>query len=115
MGLSASRRLSVAKKVGQRIVRARGSLSQRQLGKLVGVSGAYISRIEHGERVPTLQLLERIAAALGVELVWLRGKSADGHRQRLPIRAAPIEVELEAIEAALSRIRAQIRPPARNG
>jgi hypothetical protein len=55
------------------------------------------------------------AAALGVELVWLRGKSADGDRQRLPIRAAPIEVELEAIEAALSRIRAQIRPPARNG
>jgi transcriptional regulator with XRE-family HTH domain len=98
-----------AKKVGQRIVHARGPISQRTLGNQVGVSAAHISRIENGERVPSLQLLERIAAALGVELGWLRGARGSTDKHPLPIRGAPIENELAAIEAALARIRSHLR------
>ncbi len=99
-----------ADKLGRRIVRARSSLSQRQLANAVGVSAAYISRIEHGERVPTLQLLERIAEALGVELAWLRGTTTAAARKSRTPAAAPaaIEVELQAIETALERIRSYL-------
>jgi len=98
-----------AKRVGERILRSRGSLSQRQLARSVGVTAAYISRIEHGERVPTLQLLERLADALGVDLAWLRGQQGTGDRKhRRPISPAAIEVELKQIEAALRRIRASL-------
>jgi len=78
----------------------------------VGVSPAYISRIAHGERVPTLQLLERVAEALGVELAWLRGTTtAAARRSRTPAAApAAIEVELKAIETALERIRSYLHP-----
>jgi transcriptional regulator with XRE-family HTH domain len=97
-----------AKRVGQRIVRARGTISQKTLGAQVGVSAAHISRVENGERVPSLQLLERIAAALGVELSWLRGQpaSSDGRPQ---IASAAIEAELQTIETAVARIHAQLR------
>jgi transcriptional regulator with XRE-family HTH domain len=98
-----------AQKLGRRIVRARGSLSQRQLAKSVGVSAAYISRIERGERVPTLQLLERIAGVLGVDLSWLRGKESASAPATSHISVAAIEVELDAIEAALARIRSSLR------
>src|SRR5947208_13490078 len=100
-----------AKKLGRRIGSARGSLSQRQLASKVGISAAYISRIEHGERIPSLQLLERIAATLEVELTWLRGMSATDGKRRQPISAAELELELDAIEAAIKRIRTQIRDP----
>lgn len=111
-----------AKKVGKRIRGARGSLSQRKLAMMVGVSAAYISRIEQGERVPTLQLLERIASALGVELDWLRGRAAPAAapaaKQSHPISSAVIANELEAIDAALARIRlhlARANPRSRHG
>ena len=99
--------LDSAKQVGERILRSRGSLSQRQLAQSVGVTAAYISRIEHGERIPTLQLLERIADALGVDLAWLRGQKGTGKHRR-PISPTAIEVELKQIEAAVKRIRALI-------
>ena len=98
-----------AKRVGERVLRSRGSLSQRQLARSVGVTAAYISRIEHGERLPTLQLLEKIADALGVDLAWLRGQRRTGNRKnRRPISPAAIEADLKEIEAALKRIRASI-------
>jgi len=99
-----------AEKLGRRIVRARGSLSQRHLAKTVGVSAAYISRIEHGDRVPTLQLLERIAEALGVDLAWLRGKKTAATRKSRtpPAAVTAIEIELTAIDSALERIRSHL-------
>jgi transcriptional regulator with XRE-family HTH domain len=42
------------------------NLSQRQLGISSGVAGSLISRIESGQRIPSLRLLIRIAEALGV-------------------------------------------------
>lgn len=43
-------------------------LSQRQLAALAGVSQAAVARIERGERAPTIPVLERMLAAMDVQL-----------------------------------------------
>jgi tetratricopeptide (TPR) repeat protein len=58
--------------VGKRLreARERAGLSQRQLS-FEGCSPAYISRIEAGERIPSLQLLREMGRRLGVSEDWL--------------------------------------------
>lgn len=58
--------------VGHRLrqARERAGLSQRQLS-FDGCSPAYISRIEAGERIPSLQLLREMGRRLGVSEDWL--------------------------------------------
>jgi transcriptional regulator with XRE-family HTH domain len=58
--------------VGRRLRDARlaAGLSQRQLS-FPGCSAAYISRLEAGDRVPSLQLLRKIAAKLGADEQYL--------------------------------------------
>jgi tetratricopeptide (TPR) repeat protein len=58
--------------VGERLRRAReeAGLSQRQLS-FPGCSPAYISRIESGDRIPSLQLLREIGRRLGVSEDYL--------------------------------------------
>lgn len=68
--------------VGRRLVEARESkgLSQRDLA-FPGCSAAYISRIERGERVPSLQVLRELARRCGVSegyLAWGERRSPDG-------------------------------------
>lgn len=43
--------------------------SQKELGEILGVSGAMIGQYETGQRKPRLDTLQRIAAALGVD--WM--------------------------------------------
>ena len=58
--------------VGRRLKRARekAGLSQRQLA-FPGCSPAYISRIESGDRIPSLQLLRELGRRLGVSEDYL--------------------------------------------
>jgi transcriptional regulator with XRE-family HTH domain len=53
--------------VGERVLEARraAGLSQRELA-FPGCSAAYISRIERGERVPSLQVMREVARRTGV-------------------------------------------------
>jgi transcriptional regulator with XRE-family HTH domain len=51
-----------------REVRNARGLSQAAIGERVGLADTYISRLEHGRITPTLQLLERLAKCLEVEL-----------------------------------------------
>lgn len=44
--------------------RAEIGLTQKQLAKLAGVSQAYLSEIEHGMRIPRLDIAFKIAYAL---------------------------------------------------
>ena len=65
--------------VGRRLreARARAGLSQRQLS-FQGCSPAYISRIEAGDRIPSLQLLREMGRKLGVSEDYLAtGKERD--------------------------------------
>lgn len=58
--------------VGQRIKqrRLKQNMSQRQLAHK-NCSAAYISRLEAGERIPSWQLLRRLATALSTTPEWL--------------------------------------------
>lgn len=47
------------------------NLSQRQLAARMGVPRTYISKIENGKAIPTLGSLERLAAALDVDISQL--------------------------------------------
>jgi transcriptional regulator with XRE-family HTH domain len=52
-------------------VRTRRKLTQLQLAKKVGVHKITISRLERGERQPSMNLLQRLAKALGVPVTAL--------------------------------------------
>jgi transcriptional regulator with XRE-family HTH domain len=58
--------------VGRRLkdARVKAGLSQRQLS-FPGCSAAYISRLEAGDRVPSLQLLRKLAERLGADEQYL--------------------------------------------
>ena len=60
------------KELGLRLreARERARLSQRQLS-FPGCTAAYISRLEAGARVPSLQMINQLAARLGVSAQWL--------------------------------------------
>ncbi len=59
--------------IGQRIrqLRDQKGLSQGDIEAVSGMLRAYISRVEHGHTVPSLDTLERFAAALDVPLYQL--------------------------------------------
>lgn len=59
--------------LGQRIkeLRAARNMSQEQLAERAGVNVTYLSSVERGKENPTLDMLEKIADALKVELVDL--------------------------------------------
>jgi tetratricopeptide (TPR) repeat protein len=65
--------------VGRRLraAREKAGLSQRQLA-FPGCSPAYISRIESGDRIPSLQLLRELGRRLGVTEDWLATGSENG-------------------------------------
>lgn len=46
-------------------------LSQGELARLVGVSASFIGHIERAEKVPSLDTIARLSAALNVSLDWL--------------------------------------------
>jgi len=60
-----------------RMHRARLRLSQGALGKLVGLSANSISALETGEVDPRIDVIRRIAKALGVPFMYLVGEEDD--------------------------------------
>jgi transcriptional regulator with XRE-family HTH domain len=85
--------------VGRRLKEARltAGLSQRQLS-FPGCSAAYISRLEAGDRVPSLQLLRKLAAKLNADEQYL----ATGEER---IEQAPPELVAAEVESRLSGTR----------
>src|SRR6476660_7094832 len=85
--------------VGQRVFEAReaAGLSQRELA-FPGCSAAYISRIERGERVPSLQVMRELARRIGIsESVIAYG------RDRIDTAVSDAVEAVEAAEAAGDR------------
>ena len=54
-----------------RSCRARLDLTQQQAGNRAGVSWMTISRAERGERIPTVDILYKLAIAYGVQITDL--------------------------------------------
>ena len=68
--------------VGEIIRRQRelAELSMRQVAAMAGISNPYLSQIEHGLRAPSADVLDTIAATLGIPAEALRrGASDDDH------------------------------------
>jgi transcriptional regulator with XRE-family HTH domain len=66
-------RVTFRELLGARIkeLRLSKNMSQRQLGKNLGVGNSTISSIERGTRNMTVQMLERIAEALDIDMLDL--------------------------------------------
>jgi tetratricopeptide (TPR) repeat protein len=89
--------------VGRRLreARERAGISQRQLA-FSGCTPAYISRIESGGRIPSLQLLRELGRRLGVSADYLAtGAEDSGHDALLDAELALRIDELEVAEALL--------------
>jgi tetratricopeptide (TPR) repeat protein len=99
--------------LGRRLreTREAAGLSQRELS-FPGCTAAYISRIEKGERVPSLQLIREFAARLGVTEAFIshgehgtRDRAASMVEARVALRMDDVAVALELANAALDNAR----------
>src|SRR6186997_3034050 len=86
---------------GRRLKEARvaAGLSQRQLA-FPGCSSAYLSRLEAGQRVASLQLLRKIAARLGVDEEYLATGIAREHPYPAELVEADVALRLDDLETA---------------
>ena len=72
------------KELGDKIrkVRKNKNITQKQLGEMVSKTESMISRYENGESLPTFDMLERIATALGIDIFRLiRGETPDVYHE----------------------------------
>jgi transcriptional regulator with XRE-family HTH domain len=81
-----------------REIRRARHLSQRQLAGRMRVPRTYISKIENGKAIPTLGSLERLAAALEVDLSQLiRDSRSRRDEEVAAILADPFLAEIAAL------------------
>ena len=87
--------------VGRRLkeARERARLSQRGLS-FTGCSPAYISRIEAGQRIPSLQLLRELGRRLGVTEDYLATGAAEASTRSPALADAEIALRLDEIDRA---------------
>ena len=81
--------------IGRRIRRlrvARG-LSQKEIAGR-GISDSYVSRIESGQKVPSLRVLKHLASRLGVDVEYLESGRAIPAAKERGLRLADAELEL---------------------
>lgn len=99
--------------LGRRLRQTReaAGLSQRELS-FPGCTAAYISRIEKGERVPSLQLIREFAARLGVTEDFIahgderpQNTAASFVEGRVALRMDDVDLALELANAALDNAR----------
>lgn len=65
-------------------------LTQQQVAELAETSHSFISKLERGDSIPTLPVLQRILGALDEELlIGIQPRGADGKRER---EIAPVPV-----------------------
>jgi transcriptional regulator with XRE-family HTH domain len=90
-----SRTAGSAESIGARVRRLRlaGGLSQRRLAS-EGVSCAYISRIESGQRVPSVRAIRLLARRLGVTPEYLESGIDMAPAEALELRLADAELRL---------------------
>ena len=87
--------------VGARLKAAReqAGVSQRQLA-FPGCSPAYISRIEAGDRIPSLQLLRELGRRLGVSEDYLATGSENDGGNHEGLLEAELALRLDELELA---------------
>jgi tetratricopeptide (TPR) repeat protein len=104
------------REVGVRLkdARERAGLSQRQLA-FPGCTAAYISRIEAGARVPSLQMIQQLALRVDVSGQWLATGVEPATADPAELIEAEVALRLGEVEEAERLYRAHLQPgdPAR--
>lgn len=104
------------REVGIRLreARERAGLSQRQLA-FPGCTAAYISRIEAGARVPSLQMINQLALRLDTSGQWLATGVEAAPEAPVDLVEAEVALRLGEVEEAERQYRAHLQPgdPAR--
>jgi tetratricopeptide (TPR) repeat protein len=97
--------------LGIRLRRARetAGLSQRQLA-FDGCTAAYISRLEAGARVPSLQMINELAVRLGVSSQWLATGVEASFAEPTDLLEAEVALRIGDIEEAERLYRARLQP-----
>ena len=87
------KKAKTAELLGQKIKSLRKSnrLTQEQLGAECGINYKYIGAIERGEENPSLSVLQKISASLGIEL-WELFKFQ--HEERDPAKLRKVVVDI---------------------
>src|SRR5471030_2265850 len=85
------------------------NLSQRQLAARMGVPRTYISKIENGKAMPTLNSLDRLARALKVDISTLLRDANTRHRDETAVLTAdPFLAEIAAYASQLDSLQRSI-------
>ena len=77
-----------------RALRERKNLSQIEIAKRTGFVPCYVSRVEHGHTVPSVETLEKFARALEVPIYKLFYDSDDAPKVHKIANASPAESSL---------------------
>lgn len=77
-------------------IRKHRKLTQKQLADFAGVSPGYISKIEKGEKVPTLEVIEKICSGTGVPFALFALLSSEPKPD-----AVPFNSDIEIIKQSL--------------
>src|SRR6185295_18844850 len=101
-----SRHVDDPGKVGERlrVARERAGLSQRAIA-FDGCTPAYISRIEAGERIPSLQVLRELGRRIGVSAEYLATGGATASEVEQALVEAEIALRLGDLGAAEASFR----------
>ena len=93
----------LAKKLGRRIYsfRKQSGLTQAALAERAKISNEFMSAVERGAKLPSLEVLERIAAALKVEIKDLFNFDRGSFRklEKIPRNVMDVATELSALPA----------------
>ena len=77
-------------------IREHKKLTQKQLADFACVSPGYISKIEKGEKVPTLEVIEKICQGTGVPFTLFALLSSESKQD-----AEPFNSDIEIIKQSL--------------
>lgn len=103
--------------IGQRIrqLREQKGLSQGDIERASGLLRGYISRVEHGHTVPSLETLERFAVALEVPLYQLFYTGEDAPATITPRRSREELVDEVGPSGTKARFLLKLRDRLRRG
>lgn len=74
--------MNTAEKISK--IRIRSGKNQTEFAKFLGVSRSAISKIESGERVPSIKMLRKISEAYSVDLIWLQDDNSASMNSDVP-------------------------------
>lgn len=106
---------SAARFIGGRLreLRMQRKISQGEIEKRTGLLRCYVSRVEGGHTVPSVETLEKFAAALAVplHLIFYRGKASELRPilHARPVRPAPRDPLTEKLRPLIRKMGARDR------